>query len=141
MSEPTATQLIEHFRAQARKFEALAQAIEQAANEYHKGSGASMSVNMTGRVVAKATVVPGEPTVEKLRQYLQAKKARVNDLAQRFATSEAVIRQRVAQPDSGIVMGERGWLKLYQQSQTPSEERPSPSEEHNGTFSLRTESK
>lgn len=141
MSEPTATQLIEHFRAQARKFEQLAQAIEQAANEYHKGSGASMSATATGRVVAKATIGQSEqPTLDKVRLYLHKKKARATDLAHHFATSENVIRLIVSMPDSGIVMGERGWLKLREQAT----EQLAPSEEHNSerrTFSLETHSK
>jgi hypothetical protein len=47
-----------------------------------------------------------------LRAAIKEKNSRVPDLAKRFQLPLHVIREAVKDPDNGIVVGLRGWLKL-----------------------------
>jgi hypothetical protein len=111
--EPTASDLISYFRAKAKEYEALAKSIEEAAREFpatvhFSGKATLQAVNSGTLTVTRAA----QPTVDNVRQSILDKGARIADLAQRFGTAESVIKDIVLTPDSGITIGDRGWLKV-----------------------------
>jgi hypothetical protein len=116
--EPTASELIAYFRGKAQEYERLAKSIEQAANAWPGTVPVTVksTVNTAANIITRLspgtvlTTIP--PTVENIRKSIQDKGARVADLAQRFGTAESVIREIVSNPENGISIGDRGWLKV-----------------------------
>jgi len=51
-------------------------------------------------------------TIENVREYLSKKGGRVVHLARHFGVSEGVMRALIESKDSGIVVKDRGWLRL-----------------------------
>jgi hypothetical protein len=93
--------VIEWLRGEAAKLNAAADALEDSAP-----------------IRSHSFVNPAENTLEpedvlpRLRGRLRRGSSRVPQLAKEFGCSEAVLRGLVADKANGIVMQERGWLKL-----------------------------
>lgn len=96
-------QFAKWLRAKAKRYTELANVLEE---EFSAG----------GTLVELVPVSP-QPndktiTVEQLRGYVSAKSGRPADLAKHFGVTPQVILAAVHSADSGLVVAERGWVKL-----------------------------
>ena len=94
-------QVIEWLRGEAAKLNSAADALEDTA-----------PVRTHSFVNPAENVLTPEDVLPRLRGRLGRGSSRVPQLAKEFSCSEAILRELVANPANGIVMQERGWLKL-----------------------------
>jgi hypothetical protein len=102
MTDISDSQILQALKEKAKLYGKLASDFEKALN----GSVSSHTSSVTVRDRALPL------TIELIRDYLQKKGARPGDLAKHFGCTDKDISKLVALPDSGVIVVERGWLKL-----------------------------
>jgi hypothetical protein len=101
MTKLTRLEVINWLRQEARKLTAVADSLEESMTPHYFGPDDSANG------AAAPTVTP-----EMLRARLRKGSSRVPQLAKEFHTDQETLRRMIGNRNSGIVMEERGWLKL-----------------------------
>lgn len=100
----TDNEIVAHFRAQADKYNQMADTIEN-------GLSAKPGGRRKRRVMTNNLPDPGPLTVENVRKLVKMRGHRAADLAVRFKVSENKIADMIQNPKNGLVVGDRGWIK------------------------------
>lgn len=96
----SATEVVQWLKDQAKAFQHMATQIEAAFN--------------LGKPPANTPQLPKLAIINArdIQDAVRDKAMRVADLAKRFDVHEGHIRQIIDAPDSGLMVGDRGWIKL-----------------------------
>lgn len=85
------------------------------------GAGASGDDDAEGKNGSTALPTLGTITADKLRFVLASKAMRVKDIAERFQVRPRDIEDILDRTDSGLIRGERGWIKLKSENKKANE--------------------
>lgn len=105
-SDFTPQEVAAWLRERAEKFKEMADYLELSASTPTGNS----STKLTHRGAAPI-LQDGSVTLDEIKKYLTEKRARVPDLAKHFRVPTNSITTLLT-PDSGVTVGDRGWLKL-----------------------------
>jgi hypothetical protein len=109
MSQLTPTEIVQWFREQAEIFTQMADTVE---NTFRAVPRTELTVQTTTTPHPNGNTA----TAEKIRQLVSVKAARAASLAKALGTSKAHIRRIVTAEGSGLVLGDRGWIFLTEQT-------------------------
>lgn len=96
--------IVAHFRAQADKYNQMADTIENglSAGQTRKKRAIRINHNLPD---------PGPLTLDNVRKLVKARGHRAADIAVRFKVPVRKIEELIANPKNGLVIGSRGWIK------------------------------